>query len=184
MLLRLLRAHATQPIAGLRTFRALQAYRRAQEHLRDATAEVDATSQLQLASDRARLPLEVVASCVERWMEQEPLPLLRASLQPGVKAFLQRCRTAGVTLAALSDYPPDAKLEAMGLKALFSATFCAQSPDIGVFKPHPKGLLVALERLGVPASQSNLRRRPNRCRWCRRSGRWHGLCDPDCPTGF
>jgi beta-phosphoglucomutase-like phosphatase (HAD superfamily) len=149
MLLRLLKAHAVRPVAGFRTFRALQAYRHAQEHLREALSEDGAARQLQLASERARLPVAVVAQSVERWMEQEPLALLRGCLQPAVEAFLHACRDAGVTLAALSDYPPDAKLEAMGLKSLFSATFCAQTRDIGVFKPHPKGILVALERLGV-----------------------------------
>jgi len=154
MLFRLVRAYAVRPILGLRTFRALQAYRGAQEDLRDSSTGDTAVAQLQLASDRTGLPRDFVARTVERWMEQEPLPLLRGYMQPGVEAFLSACQDAGIALAALSDYPPDAKLEAMGLKVFIGATFCAQNPNIGVFKPDPKGIRVALELLGVPANRA------------------------------
>jgi FMN phosphatase YigB (HAD superfamily) len=154
MLSRLLGAHLLHPLTGLRTFRAIHAYRRAQERLRGVSAEDTARRQLDVASESSRLPRDVVALVVERWIEQEPLPLLRSCVRPGTEEFLGTCRDAGMAVVALSDYPPDAKLGAMGLKALFSATFCAQSPDIGIFKPDPKGLRVVLDHLGVPANQA------------------------------
>ena len=54
----------------------------------------------------------------------------------------------------MSDYPAEAKLQALGVAALFDVVLSAQDPDIDVFKPNPRGLLVTLERLGSAAAQS------------------------------
>jgi len=94
--------------------------------------------------DRAAL-----AACVERWMEREPLAILGQHVQPGLVEFLDACRARGVRLGTLSDYPGDDKLRALGIAHYFDVTLCAQAGDIGVFKPNPRGLRVALERLGV-----------------------------------
>lgn len=152
MLLRLVRSHLFRPALGWRTFRALSAYRSAQESLRADGANV-ATAQIRAASDRTGLSPEAVGACVERWMEQEPLQVLPHSIQPGLAEFLDACRARGLRLAALSDYPADRKLEALGIADRFELVMCAQSPEIGVFKPHPRGLQVILQRLGVRGQQ-------------------------------
>jgi FMN phosphatase YigB (HAD superfamily) len=82
-------------------------------------------------------------------MEREPLPLLARCLQPGLFQFLQRSKESGIRLAVLSDYPAQAKLEAMGLSEFFEVVVTAQSTDVGTFKPDPRGMRVVLERLGV-----------------------------------
>jgi FMN phosphatase YigB (HAD superfamily) len=87
-------------------------------------------------------------------MEDEPLPFLSRCLQPGVAQFLASCRARGLRLAALSDYPPEAKLQALGLSGSFDLVLSAQSPEVNVFKPNPRGLLLALERLGVDRSEA------------------------------
>ena len=158
MLLRLVRAHVRRPLRGLRTMRALSAYRAAQEHLRAAgaacTPHADlAHAQLRLACERSRATPEFVAACVRRWMEEEPLDLVQRTIQPGLMAFVHAARARGVRLGVLSDYPAQAKLEVLGLEGLLEVVLTAQSPDVGVFKPHPRGLQVALERLGLSASE-------------------------------
>jgi HAD superfamily hydrolase (TIGR01509 family) len=154
MAVRLLAAHATRPAAGWQTLSVLRAYRRAQEHLRgDLTGDV-AAAQLRLACDRTRLDRSTVAACVERWMEREPLAFLRRYVQPGLVEFLETCRARGVRLATLSDYPAEAKLEALGVARYFDFNLCAQAHEIGVFKPDPRGLRVALDRLGASAGES------------------------------
>jgi putative hydrolase of the HAD superfamily len=149
---RLVRAYLTRPFLGVRTFRVLEAYRKAQEHLRDAAegpyhdlAEV----QLRLACERSGSKREFVGVCVERWMEQEPLALLAARIRPGLMEFVQACRAWRLKLGVLSDYPAETKLNALGLGDVFDVVVAAQSRDIGVFKPDPRGLLVIAERLGV-----------------------------------
>jgi HAD superfamily hydrolase (TIGR01509 family) len=154
MLLRLLRAHATRPLSGLQTFRVLGAYRRAQERLRESgTSSVErvdlAEAQIELACQQTGADHDFVSACVGRWMEQEPLALLARHLQPGLLEFLRACGERGLRLGVLSDYPADAKLKALGLDGFFDVVLAAQSPEVGVFKPHPRGLLLAAERLGA-----------------------------------
>lgn len=154
MLVRLLAAHAGRPLAAWRTFSALQAYRRAQEHLRGDTSGDLAAAQLRLACERSRLDRASVAACVEQWMEREPLSLLRRYVQPGLVEFLEAARRRGIRLATLSDYPAEAKLEALGVARYFDVNMCAQASEIGVFKPSPRGLEVVLRRLGVTADDA------------------------------
>jgi FMN phosphatase YigB (HAD superfamily) len=149
MLLRLLRHTASRPVDGLRTVRLLRAYRHAQEALRGTIDPDIAAAQMRLACNRTNTDAAVAAASVERWMEREPLPYLAQCIQPGLIDFLDACTRRGVRLAALSDYPADAKLHALGIADRFELALCAQAPEVGVFKPHPRGLHVAVERLGV-----------------------------------
>jgi len=148
MLVRLFTGHLTRPFTLPRTLRALQAYRQAQEHLRDTPDGDVAHAQLRWASERAHIDPQSLANDVDRWMEREPLPLLARYARPGLRELLVECRARGIKLAALSDYPAQAKLDALGVGDLFDAVLCAQDKDVDAFKPNPRGLLVAMTRLG------------------------------------
>jgi phosphoglycolate phosphatase/putative hydrolase of the HAD superfamily len=152
MLARLLRAHALRPRLGLRTLRALGAYRSAQEDLRLAPYADDspgnvAEEQLRLASERTGYPPVFVHACVTRWMEEEPLELIARYPHAGMRDFMRAARGRGIALGLLSDYPADAKLHALDLDRSFDAVVTAQSPSVGVLKPHPRGLRHILELL-------------------------------------
>jgi len=111
MAFRLLCGHAGHPLRGLRTLRILRAYRGAQELMRLGEASSDlAEAQIRFACDRTGLDRAVVAACVARWIEQEPLLCLKQFIQPGLLDFLTACRDRGLRLGALSDYPAEAKL--------------------------------------------------------------------------
>jgi HAD superfamily hydrolase (TIGR01509 family) len=158
MALRLLRAHATQPLSGLRTLRVLGAYRQAQERLREsATSSAPradlAEAQIRLACERTHADPAIVTAWVARWMEQEPLAILARYIQPGLLQFLHACKVHGLRLGVLSDYPADTKLKALGLDGLFDVVLAAQAAEVGVFKPHPRGLLLAAERLGASPAE-------------------------------
>jgi phosphoglycolate phosphatase/putative hydrolase of the HAD superfamily len=155
IMLRLLAMSAAHPVRGWETIRVLRAYRRAQETLRHAPVAGDvASAQIRLACQRTNVDRESVVRHVSRWMEREPLTYLPRCVQPDVLEFLGECRARGIRLAALSDYPADAKLAALGLTDLFDVVLSAQAPDVNVFKPNPRGLLAALERLGATAAES------------------------------
>jgi len=155
MAMRLVRAHLFHPRRGVRTARVLVAYRRAQEDLRSGPWSEDlAAAQLGRASDRTGVARDVVAQYVTRWMGRVPLDLLPRFAPPDLRQSLEELRRQGVRLAALSDYAPESKLEALGIADLFDVVLCAQDPDVGVFKPNPRGLRVALARLGVTAEQT------------------------------
>ena len=149
MLGRLVRSFATRPAAGWRTLRALSAYRHAQETLRREACTNVSDAQIARACDRTGFDRSAVVDAVERWMEQEPLTLLSRFRHEGLVEFLEVCRAQKLKLAVFSDDPAAAKLRALGVDDFFDLVLCAQSPEIDVFKPHPRGIQVALRRLGV-----------------------------------
>lgn len=151
MLYRILRCHLANPAQGLATLRALHCYRTAHEKLRSAPPDYAdvASAQVLLASKAAGIRPETLASCVARWMEQEPLPLLASWMRPGTVGLLQAARRAGLKLAVCSDYPADRKLAAMGIAGFFDVVVTAQDPEVQRLKPDPRGLEVALQRLAV-----------------------------------
>jgi FMN phosphatase YigB (HAD superfamily) len=152
---RLVRAHVMHPIRGFRTARVLTAYRRAQEELRGGADSLDlAEAQLDLTAEWTGLDRANVSRLVGRWMESAPLDLLVRVRQPGLQETLETLRAWGLRLGVLSDYRAEPKLEALGVAGMFDVVLCAQQPEIGVFKPNPRGLHVALERLGVAAGEA------------------------------
>jgi putative hydrolase of the HAD superfamily len=62
----------------------------------------------------------------------EPL-FLKVKLFPRVKETLRELRAAGLKLGLLSDFPPEAKLEYLGLSGLWDTALCTES--IGALKP-------------------------------------------------
>ena len=156
MLGRLLREHVGNPMQGLLTLRVLRAYRKAQEVLRTPSSAYSdlAEEQLRLACKWTGVRLEVVRVYVDRWMEREPLEPVARSLCEGVRECLQVAVKREMRLGVFSDYPPAAKLTAMGVEHFFDVLVSAQDPEVQKFKPSPRGLEVALQRLGVERRQA------------------------------
>jgi FMN phosphatase YigB (HAD superfamily) len=155
MLLRLLKHVASRPHRGVSTFRALSAYRHAQESLRGAPVQGGlAEAQMRLACERSGLAEPVLAPIVARWMDREPLPLLGRFVEPTLRALLTSARSRGLRLGVFSDYPAAAKLEAMGLSEFFEVAVSAQDAAVNSFKPDPAGLVETLRRLGVRPEQA------------------------------
>jgi len=156
MLYRILRANLTSPAQGLVTLKALYSYRKAHEKLRNAPPDSGeiAAAQLLLASEASGMSPEIIASCVARWMEQEPLSLLATSMRTGTLGLLQAARRSGLRLAVCSDYPADQKLAAMGIAAFFDVVVTAQDPEVQRLKPDPRGLEVTLQRLAIRKNEA------------------------------
>jgi FMN phosphatase YigB (HAD superfamily) len=152
---RLIAEALRSPARGYRTARVLRAYRRAQETLRrDQTTGPPTARQMQLACAEAGVSADEGGRCIQRWMHEEPLALLRGRTHTGLVGLLRRSRAAGLRLAVLSDYPASRKLEVMGLIQYFDAVVCADDPDVLRLKPDPRGLRVTLDRLGVEAHEA------------------------------
>lgn len=156
MLWRLLRARFRQPMEGLLILRVLSAYRRAQEVLRVSSLRWDDLAEMQigLASQWTGIEVEVVNSYVARWMEREPLDLIAQARHEGVLEFLQVASARGFRLGVFSDYRAEPKLAAMGIADFFDVVVCAQDAAVQKLKPHPRGLQVTLERLGVEKQEA------------------------------
>jgi HAD superfamily hydrolase (TIGR01549 family) len=151
MLRRMILAACVRPLELYRVAAFLRVYRRAQEALR---TDGFPSSQLEVACLQTGADPEWAAAVVEEWMESRPLSLLGPAIYEGVREFLRAAREASVRLALVSDYPAGRKLAALGLESSFDLVCCASDPDIGAFKPSPKGLLRALCRLDVPPEEA------------------------------
>lgn len=156
MMWRLLAFTCRHPKAGLEAMRVLRAFRDAQERLRHVTGSVAAIAEAQAeeAAARTGASLHVVHHCVKRWMEMEPLDLLRPARRDGVVETMANARARGLKLGIVSDYPAAAKIAALRLDRTFDTIVCAQDADVQRFKPDPRGLLVAIARLGVTPEQT------------------------------
>jgi len=156
MLYRLLRANLTSPGRDFVTLRALYSYRKAHEELRSIPPDSGeiASAQLRLASKACGVSPEIIASCVARWMEHEPLSLLAASMRKGTAELLQAAKQLGLRLAVCSDYPADRKLAAMGIAGFFDVVVTAQDPEVQRLKPDPRGLEVTIQRLAVRKNEA------------------------------
>jgi putative hydrolase of the HAD superfamily len=133
---------------SLRELRLLNAYRTVRECLAEQEADDFECLLLAQTAQRAGLAPATVATLVNEWLEQRPLRYLPAYRCDGVEELFQRLRARGKRIAVLSDYPAQAKLQAMGLVA--DIIVCAT--DVGILKPHPRGLQHVMEVAGVTAA--------------------------------
>jgi HAD superfamily hydrolase (TIGR01549 family) len=151
MLLRLSAHTLRHPREGLACVRALGAYRRAQEQLRDgqlAGGRGD-RNQLALAARLAGADEDAVRRHVERWMEHAPLDLIARAARPGLREFLIAARERGSRIGVYSDYRAEEKLEALGVRRLIDVVRSAQDDADSRLKPDPAGLLLVASELGV-----------------------------------
>ncbi|HEX5068654.1 MAG TPA: HAD family hydrolase [Vicinamibacterales bacterium] len=153
MSLSLLGRTLINPVAGLRRLRIIAAYRHAQEELRAASPQAAAgglaDAQVAVAASRTGLPAADIRAVIEEWMNTRPLRHLAACRVPGLDRLLGDLAGSGVRLGLLSDYPAAAKLEALGLAGQFDPILSASDPEIGAFKPSPRGYLRACQVWGL-----------------------------------
>lgn len=168
---------------GVRTLRVLRAWRRQREEM--AKREVEDFEPLLIHRVAARhgCSRTHVAEIAHRWLEVEPLSHLRACRRPGVATLFARLRSAGKRIAVLSDYPAEAKLEALGLAA--DIVVSARDKGVGLLKPHPRGLLRVLELAGVaPGAALMVGDRAERDGEAARRAGVQALIIPDRPDAF
>jgi len=146
------------PLTGLsdapRRWRALQAYRSAQESLRRAsTIGSPATLQRTAAARRSGLSEAAVDGLVREWLFSRPLKYLRWCRAKDLDRLLGLLERKGVLSGVLSDYPAHDKLAALGLRDRFWPVLSAADAEIGALKPHPRGFLRAASLWNVHPSE-------------------------------
>jgi HAD superfamily hydrolase (TIGR01509 family) len=143
------------PAAALRALRRLRVFRHVREELRALGHAAEPLEDLQYAETARRLgdDPDAVRATVAEWIFERPLRHLARHVRPGARAALASLAQRGVPLGVFSDYPVDAKLEALGLADLVPLRVCATEPAINAFKPHPRGFVEACARLGLPPSE-------------------------------
>lgn len=150
MALEMGRAALTSPLRTLRQMRMIQAYRRAQESLREEEA---GGCQYEAAARMLGVPSGEIRPAVEEWMEQRPLAILPRFARQPVIEMIRLLNGHGIPQAAYSDYPARSKIEVFGLTSQFEFHLCSSDEDVGAFKPSPEGFLKAAARWELEPSE-------------------------------
>jgi HAD superfamily hydrolase (TIGR01549 family) len=139
----------------------LRAYRRIREQLGDSLHE---DFERELNSRTAALvgcSEEQVRSTAQEWLERRPIRHLIRYRYPKLPEFFQGLRKHGKKIGIFSDYPAVEKLVALGLHA--DIIVCSGDEDVGILKPHPRGLHVLMSRAAMnPAETILIGDRPER----------------------
>jgi putative hydrolase of the HAD superfamily len=125
-------ARAEDPLSG-GDFYTAQAYLMARE--RNPDAGEDETAAMRLTVERL---------IYRGW---EPI-FKKVRLFSGVVDTLSAIRRAGLKLGLLSDFPPERKLEYLGLGGLWDAALCSEV--VGRLKPDPAPFFALAAALGTP----------------------------------
>lgn len=153
---RALALHALlSPLKGPRTIKALRAFRATREELRALGDSSPSLEDAQYAEPAQQLGVDpaVVRAAVTDWMLERPLPHLFSAGRTALRPILAALKGWDLPIGVFSDYPADAKLAALGVDDMVDVTVCATEREVNAFKPHPRGFLVAAERMGVPAEE-------------------------------
>jgi FMN phosphatase YigB (HAD superfamily) len=131
----------------LNVMAVLAKYRRIRERLGDEqVVDFERALIAQTAAATASSP-DSVRAIVSEWVEQRPLRYLAACRYPGLSQLFAGLRRSGKSIGILSDYPAEAKLEALGLTADY--VVFAGDENIGILKPHPRGLESLIAAAGM-----------------------------------
>ena len=135
-----------------RLVQVIAAFRRVREELRDlGEPAAERLDELQFSGTAARLRIDVdeVRNVIEEWVIQRPVKHLRYLRRSGLARLLTTLSGRQLKVGALSDYPGEQKLQALGVAEAFSFSLCTADPSINAFKPHPKGFWRACEMWNV-----------------------------------
>jgi putative hydrolase of the HAD superfamily len=142
----------------LREWRFLWAFGKARDIIRDTQRreppaspeppdfyEVQARGTAKiLGADPPRIKKRIETLIYRGW---EPL-FKRIGLFPHAEESLRAFRAGGLKLGLLSDFPPERKLEYLGLAGLWDAVLCSEA--VGWLKPDPRPFWRLAERMDVP----------------------------------
>jgi putative hydrolase of the HAD superfamily len=140
----------------LKEQRHLRAFGRARNRLR---TEEDEGEDLLFYPRQARYMAEILGTAPEILAEKterliyrgwEPV-FKKVRLFPHVFETLQTLRENGISLGILSDFPPLAKLENLGLSGFWDTVLCSE--EIGRLKPDPLPFRELARRMGFPPEE-------------------------------
>jgi len=130
--------------------RLLSALNRARKRLRNTGAYGGDFYELQarLMAESLMQPVEKVKERTERLIYRGWEPFFRKiRLFPYVRETLDTFRKAGIKMGLLSDFPPDKKLENLGISGYWDAVVCSEKT--GRLKPDPASFLELAGRMGI-----------------------------------
>lgn len=137
---------------SLVTVRTLSRYRRLRETIGEK--EIDGFEDILVAraAEASRIRETTLRAIVSEWMEKRPLAHIRACRYPHIVDLFAALRRRGKIIGIFSDYPAFEKLHAMELTA--DHIVAAGDPNVGILKPHSRGLEVLMNTAGIGPSET------------------------------
>jgi putative hydrolase of the HAD superfamily len=95
------------------------------------------------------VPAEPLKEKIDRLIYKGWEPLFKKiKLFKNVKETLFAMRDVGYKLGVLSDFPPETKLEYLGVSGIWDATLCSER--CGALKPHSKSFIDLAQAMALP----------------------------------
>jgi len=143
----------------VRHWRLMLAFGRARNIIRDEQARLSQPGvpnfyerQAQVVARQLKMRDEEIREKIERLIYRgwEPI-FLKIKPFAEVKEFLRDLKASGLKLGLLSDFPPETKLEYLGLSGVWDTALCTES--IGALKPAALPFEELAKALGCPPEQ-------------------------------
>jgi len=105
--------------------------------------------QAELTAQILNAPPELIKEKIDVFIYRGWEPLFKkVRLFNNVLETLSALRGAGFKLGLLSDFPPEKKIEYLGLSSFWDAVYCSEYA--GALKPHPLSFLKLAEQMNLP----------------------------------
>ncbi len=146
----LLRFYALRPwrLAELKIILDFRAEREKRVHEEPENLK---NAQYQWAAGRSKVGEDQVRRITSRWIHEVPLKYLKRCRYPGVAGFCDTLAQRGFAMAVYSDYPAREKIAALELP--IATIVSSTDSDVNRLKPHPRGLIVVSNKLGLSQRQ-------------------------------
>lgn len=135
----------------LKEQRLLRAFDKARTRLRNSGAYAGDFYELQarIMGEILGEPMEKIRERTERLIYRGWEPFFKKiRLFPYVRETLDSFRREGIAMGLLSDFPPETKLENLGISGYWNAVVCSE--QTGRLKPDPASFLELANRMGTP----------------------------------
>lgn len=141
----------TSPTTAKRTINVIKCYRIAQEILREKKiySTENGEGQLKLTSQLSKTDESEVRKIVKKWFEEIPLKVIPDCKKNNLEKTFEWIYDNGFKIGLYSDYDSIEKARVLNIDKYISVYVSSSDSSVGVFKPDPKGFLVASEKLGV-----------------------------------
>ncbi len=123
---------------GATELKIIRQFRKEREkHPGYSSAQLDA-EQYQWCAEALGIAPNQVKTCIEQWMYRFPLKLLRSTRYPNAELFLHALHACGIKRIIYSDYPVEAKMNALQLPS--DGQFCSTTAPLHQLKPSKTNL--------------------------------------------
>jgi len=139
--------------------RLLSAFGKARSIIRKEQKEADTiqikdfyTYQAEITGKLLSIPSMQMKEKIDSMIYKGWEPLFKKiKLYKNVIEVLNELKKAGFKLGLLSDFPPETKLENLGLSGIFDAVLCSERS--GTLKPHPLSFKELASAMGMPCEK-------------------------------